>query len=151
MREMPSLFDRTFDRFRRAFQSRNDDDPTQLPSGIDADLNDVAEVRKLIDRSLSQTSAVAARATAAEIGQIYLKLSETGRLRFLGLLAEDYAVEEEAVSKAIARYQAATAPEGREQARFALQDTLRPPARRLIPCRFGTMPRPGTTPVAPAH
>ncbi|MBT8207144.1 MAG: malonyl-CoA decarboxylase [Acidimicrobiia bacterium] len=128
---MASLFDRTFERFRRALRLGGDDGEV-LPAGFSPDLEDVSEIRALIDRSLSQTSAVAARATAAEIGQIYLALTEVGRTRFLTMLAEDYAVREADVAEAISRYQSASDASNREQARFDLQDTLRPPARDLL-------------------
>ena len=128
---MASLFDRTFERFRRAL-GRGGDDTEVLPPGFSPDLEDASAIRELIDRSLSQTSAVAARAAAAEIGQIYLALSESGKTRFLTMLAEVYAVRETEVAEAIDRYQAATDPQSREEARFHLQDTLRPPARNLL-------------------
>ena len=128
---MTSLFDRTFERFRRAWR-RRDEPPGELPPGVTADLESTDEVRRLIDASLRHTSAVAARATAAEVGEIYLQLDGIGRRRFLILLADDFRVEDDIVDGAIAEYGSADSDEQKEQARFRLQDALRPPSIDLL-------------------
>lgn len=128
---MTSLFDRTIGRFRRAFRRGAGVDGS-LPAGLAPDLADVAPIRDRIVRSLAQTNPVAARTHAAELGEIYLKLDDTGKFRFLRLLADEYAVDDSAVETAIADYQAADTLEQKETTRLELRHALRPPAARLL-------------------
>ena len=128
---MTSLFDRTIGRFRRAFR-RDAGTDGSLPAGLAADLPDLAPIRERIVRSLTQTNPVTARTYAAELGEIYLKLDDLGKSRFLQLLADEYAVDDSAVESAIAAYQAAATPEEKESTRLELRRALRPPAARLL-------------------
>lgn len=128
---MTSLFDRTISRFRRAFR-RGAGINGALPAGLSADLSDLAPVRDRIERSLRQTNPVTARVHAAELGEIYLKLDDVGKSRFLELLAADFAVDDVAVTEAITAYQEAAGPEEKETTRLELRDALRPPAARLL-------------------
>ncbi len=128
---MTSLFDRTIGRFRRALR-REAGTSGALPAGLSPDLPDLPPIRDRIDRSLGHTNPVAARTSAAELGEIYLKLDDVGRSRFLQLLADDYTVDDEAVERAIAAYQSAASPAEMESTRLELRDALRPPAVRLL-------------------
>ncbi len=128
---MTSIFDRTIGRFRRAFR-RDAGTNGSLPAGLTPDLPDLEPIRDRIGRTLAQTNPVTARTHAAELGEIYLKLDEVGKSRFLQLLADDYAVDDPAVEDAIAAYQAATTAEDKESTRLELRHALRPPAVRLL-------------------
>jgi len=128
---MTSLFDRTIGRFRRTFR-RDAGADGALPDGLAPDLPDVAPIRDRIARSLAQTNPVTARAHAAELGEIYLKLDEVGKTRFLQLLADEYAVDDADVEDAITAYQAAATGEEKEATRLELRSALRPPATRLL-------------------
>ncbi len=90
---MTSLFDRTIGRFRRALR-REAGTSGALPAGLSPDLPDLTPIRDRIDRRLRHTHPVAARTSAAELGEIYLKLDDVGRSRLLQLLADDYAVDD---------------------------------------------------------
>lgn len=128
---MTSLFDRTIGRFRRAFRRDGGTDGS-LPVGLAPDLPDLAPIRERIARSLAQTNPVTARTYAAELGEIYLKLDDVGKSRFLQLLADEYAVDDAAVENAMAAYQAAATAEDKESTRLELRHALRPPAARLL-------------------
>lgn len=125
-----SLFDRTKERLRRALERA--DGLSSLWGGVTPDLQDPEAVGDLIRRSLAQTSEVAARASAAEVGAIYLNLDEEGKHRFLEMLAVDFATDERAVTEAITEYQQAPGGVERERARFRLLDVLQPPAIDLL-------------------
>ena len=75
---------------------------------------------------------VSARARAAELGRSYLSLNETGRMRFLRLLAEDFDTDGDAVDAAIGRVQAARDPEARRKAEQGLRRALDAPRLRLL-------------------
>lgn len=76
---------------------------------------------------------VSARARAAALGREYLSLSQDGRRRFLGLLAEDFAPDAARIDAAVARLQAAGAdPAARVGAEKALRAALELPSLRLL-------------------
>jgi malonyl-CoA decarboxylase len=75
---------------------------------------------------------VSARARAAELGRSYLSLNETGRARFLRLLAEDFDTDSQAVDMAMGRVQAARDPEARRKAEQGLRRALDAPRLRLL-------------------
>ncbi len=94
-----------------------------LPDG------DVERVRELMCACLEDPIvATAARAKAAEIGYLYLTLSESGRHRFLHLLAEDFGLDVAGLRDALAAH--ADEPSGETYAR--LQRSARPPRVQLL-------------------
>lgn len=63
---------------------------------------DVVIVKEWIENCLAENGGqVEARNRAALLGRAYLKLSQTGKIRFFGLLSEQFGVEESSVEKAI--------------------------------------------------
>src|SRR5690606_15374488 len=91
--------------------------------GIAEDLpeSDIIIVKEWIDDCLAENGGqVEARNRAALLGRAYLKLSGTGRTRFLGLLAEQYGVNEAYVEKAIDQWHNAK-PHQKTQAAQALR------------------------------
>jgi malonyl-CoA decarboxylase len=88
------------------------------------------QLRAQIEDCLSARGGeVSARARAAEIGAAYLGLNDTGRARFLGLLASDYGLEREKLAGALAALNAA--PD-----KFAFADAARELRQRLEPPRI---------------
>lgn len=93
---------------------------------------DVAIVKEWIDDCLAENGGqVEARKRAALLGRAYLKLSVTGRTRFLGLLAEYYGVHEGTVESAIDKWHNARANEKTEAAQ-ALRKALIPSRTALL-------------------
>ncbi len=82
---------------------------------------------------------VSARARAAGLGRIYLRLDAEGRARFLRLLAEEHAVDAAALDEAIEAYRSA-APERRAEAEDRLRQILTAPRVRLL-TQFNELPQ----------
>ncbi len=67
--------------------------------GVNLPKGDLAKVRKKIGACLEgKGGEVSARARAAELGEAYIMLSAAGRRRFLTLLAEEYDIDNKAVT-----------------------------------------------------
>ncbi|MCC6202398.1 MAG: malonyl-CoA decarboxylase [Gammaproteobacteria bacterium] len=82
---------------------------------------------------------VSARARAADLGHLYLALDEDGKHRFLSLLAEEFATDQEAVSAAAAEFLAAEDDASRRLAEAKLREALIPPRARLL-TQFTALP-----------
>jgi malonyl-CoA decarboxylase len=82
---------------------------------------------------------VSARARAAALGRAYLALNETGRIRFLKVLAENFDVNHEAVDAAVEDLQIADEPVSRKKAEAALRKVLEPPRVKLL-TQFNGLP-----------
>ncbi|AFT72378.1 Malonyl-CoA decarboxylase, putative [Alloalcanivorax dieselolei B5] len=105
------------------------------------DLNggDVERLIKWIDACLADDGGqVAARDRAVTLAREFKALNRDGRARFLMLLAEQYAVDEARVERAMEQWRAAGS-EGRMQAALALRDALEPPRMTLL-TRFNGVP-----------
>ena len=73
---------------------------------------DIDRLRKQMQACLeARGGEVSARARAAALGQAYLALDETGRERFLRVLATDFDLAPEAAEEALAALKAAETPE----------------------------------------
>jgi len=83
---------------------------------------------------------VAARARAAALGNAYLSLDETGRRRFLRVLADNFDVDREAVDAAIAAVREAEGLDDRRRAERELRATLKAPRVRLL-THFNALPQ----------
>ncbi len=82
---------------------------------------------------------VSARARAAALGRAYLALNETGRIRFLKVLAENFDVNHEAVDAAVADLQKADGPAARKKAEAVLRKVLEPPRVKIL-TQFNALP-----------
>ncbi len=103
------------------------------PLRPDLPAEDAQRVREQMRACLEAAGGeVSARARAAELGRSYLSLNETGRPRFLRLLAEDFDTDGQAVDAAIGRVQAARDPEARRKAEQELRRALDAPRLRLL-------------------
>ncbi len=126
--EVPRLFDRTLAGLKEAVRGLIGGD------GPDPDLakGDAERIRERFWACLEgRGGEVSARSRAAELGRTYLRLSETGRRRYLSILATEFDRDATAVKQA-ARALEAAAPEGRAAAEDALRDALEAPRERLL-------------------
>jgi malonyl-CoA decarboxylase len=128
------IFDRTLNRFRQAWRlggaGRGPLQDAVAPELADADAE---RVRSQIDACLeSRGGQVSARARAADLGETYLVLNDTGRRRFLGMLAQEYDVDPATIDAAIHARQQATDEEGRRAAERRLREALVPPRVKLL-------------------
>jgi malonyl-CoA decarboxylase len=108
----------------------------------DADLpdDDAARLRAQMRACLEgRGGEVSARARAAQLGRSYCSLGETGRRRFLSILAEDFDTDPEAVNHAIACVAAAATDRDRRAAERGLRTVLEPPRLRLL-TQFNALP-----------
>ena len=82
---------------------------------------------------------VSARMRAAELGKAYLELDAAGRRQFLDILAEEFGVDEAALTAAIAQYQAAGDSEEKLTAGAVLRQAAVPRRVRLL-MQFNGLP-----------
>lgn len=102
---------------------------------------DIDRLRKQMQACLeARGGEVSARARAAALGHAYLALDETGRRRFLRVLAEDFDLSAEAVEASLDTLHAADTAEDRRQARIELRRRLEPPRIRLLQ-QFSSLPQ----------
>jgi len=137
-----TLFDRTLGNLRRAWRDIAEPVKVVLTGAVRPELpdDDLDRLRRRIDACLAgQGGEVSARARAADLGRIYLGLTEEGRGRFLRLLAEEYGTEPEDVDAAIEAYRAAADEIGRRRAEARLRQALEPRRTRLL-TQFNGLP-----------
>ena len=127
----PGILDRTLRRFRRAWSLGRG----PLKDGVAPDLpdGDADRLRKQIDACLeARGGQVSARARAAELGEAYLVLDQTGRRRFLEILAREYDVDPAEVDTAIQARQEAGDEVDKRRAESYLREVLVPPRVKLL-------------------
>jgi malonyl-CoA decarboxylase len=101
--------------------------------------DDVEKLRQqLRDSLLVRGGVVSARARTAELGRTYLALNQTGRERFLKLLAEEFDIDHAAVAVLVERLAHASGDERRAIER-ELRDALEPPRVELL-THFNALP-----------
>lgn len=128
------ILDRTLRQFRKAWRFASPGKAT-LKGDIAPDLPDADLVllRTRIDACLeARGGEVSSRTRAAELGETYLLLNETGRLRFLELLSTDYGIDSDAVDRAIEARQLAEDDAARRAANSALASALVAPRVMLL-------------------
>ncbi len=107
----------------------------QGPAGGDS-----ASLKKLMGACLeARGGEVSARMRAAGLGQTYIQLDRDGRRRFLEIMAEDFAADEDRVAAAAAAFGAAPGPAERLRALQDLHQATRPPRIRLL-TQFNALP-----------
>ena len=82
---------------------------------------------------------VSARARAAALGHVYLALDETGRERFLSVLAHDFDVDQESIDAAVEELRQAQNEDARHQAQAGLRWALEAPRITLL-TQFNALP-----------
>jgi malonyl-CoA decarboxylase len=98
------LFNRTIGNLRRAWKDLTGTARVKLTGVVRAELpeEDRKHLKRQIDECLQRKGGeVSARAMAADLGRTYLELNAEGRRQFLGLLAHEYRVDEEALSESV--------------------------------------------------
>ena len=136
------LVDRTLKRlvkaWRRLALERSDDSIEDLDPDLSDD--DRGRVRRQIESCLAARGGeVSARRRAAELGQSYLSLSNTGRERFLRLLASDYGIDQVAMRDLAASVVNAADGEALDAAEDTLRRALVAPRVRLL-TQFNALP-----------
>ena len=127
----PGILDRTLRRFRRAWRLGRG--PLQDAVAPDLPDADAARLRKQIDACLeTRGGQVSARARAAELGETYLVLDQTGRRRFLEILAREYDVDQAEIDTAIQARQEAVDEVDKRRAESYLREVLVPPRVKLL-------------------
>lgn len=101
---------------------------------------DIEHLRKQMNSCLhSKGGEVTARAQTVELGRTYLNLNETGRARFLDLLAEDFDIDRSRLGKSIDALLAAGEKKDTTKLENDLRESLTTP-RSTILRRFNTLP-----------
>lgn len=129
-----SFFSLTGNRIARALRDLTGAARIALTRSIRPNLpdDDLNWLRQRIDMCLAARGGeVSARGIAAEIGRYYLMMNDTGRGRFLNLLAVHYGVDHAAV-RALAADFGNTRGEAVIKAEEALRDLLESPRLRLL-------------------
>ena len=136
------LVDRTLRRLVRVWRGLALEKAEDSIDVLDADLSDedIEQVRGQIESCLAARGGeVSARRRAAELGQSYLSLSETGRERFLRLLAGDYGIDQDAMRDLAASVVSAADGEPLDTAEDTLRRALVAPRVRLL-TQFNALP-----------
>ncbi len=136
-----TLFDRTWSSLRQVLRDiavrRNIDSFVPRPDLPDPDAEIVREqMRACLE---ARGGEVSARARAAMLGRAYLALRESGRQRWLHILADEFDVDRAAVDAAAERLRAAETPEERVGAEEELRAALEAPRVRLL-TQFNALP-----------
>ena len=134
MASSAGLLERTLRRVRRAWPL-GDPDKSVWRDALSPELSDddAELLRRRVDDCLkARGGEVSGRARAAELGEAYLLLDDTGRHRFLKVLATEYAVDDEAVATAVAEHQAAEGDAERHAAQRRLASALVAPRVELL-------------------
>jgi len=140
--EPTSFLDRTISNLRdgwRAIAGTSYDISTAMarPDLPDSDLE---TLRKQMLACLNNKGGeVSARAEAAKLGQVYLALDETGRKRFLNVLAREFDTDPAQVDAAMDAVQLAEDENDRRDAEYLLKKSLDAPRTKLL-TQFNALP-----------
>lgn len=139
---LDGVFDRTLANLRNAWREIALSARGVLSGAPRPDLpeDDLARLRRQMTDCLNgSVGGVTSRARAAELGRSYLALNDSGRERFLRLLAEEFDTDHEAVKSCCGRLAAAADPAARGAAERALRAALTPPRLTLLR-QFNALP-----------
>ena len=130
-----SFWDRAVRNLRSVWGKIGATDNYLLEASFSPELNEIDQGR-LIEHMRACLEARggedSARSRAAALGHAYLALNETGRKRFLGVLASEFGSDTETVNKAISDLQNATNTENRIAAEKSLREALVSTRTRLL-------------------
>jgi malonyl-CoA decarboxylase len=136
------LFERTLKNLRNAWQGIAGSEYDESAASLQPDLPE-SDAQRLLEQMHAcletRGGEVSARARAAALGRAYLALNETGRIRFLTVLAENFDVDHAAVDAAVEDLQQADVPDLRSKAEATLRKTLEPPRVKLL-TQFNGLP-----------
>lgn len=128
--ESPTLFDRTLASLRDAMRGLVSSGAYRPAPDLPDPDADILRGR-FADCLSARGGEVSARGRAVELGHAYLNLDDTGRRRFLSILAEEFDCDREALDAAAAALPAAP-DKGRAAAVAALRNALTPARIRLL-------------------
>jgi len=149
--DSPRLLDRTLGNLLQVWKDLTGAARVKLTGTVRAELpeEDFKHLKRQIDECLERRGGeVSARAVAAHLGRTYLDLNKAGRQRFLGLLAHEYGVDEEALSASVETWLDLQKGEGppdadrdalRHKVEADLRAVLTPPRVRLL-AQFNALP-----------
>ncbi|MBI3711071.1 MAG: malonyl-CoA decarboxylase [Proteobacteria bacterium] len=140
----PRFLNRTLRNLREAWREVSDSARGVIappgpvaPNLPDEDLERVrAQMRECLE---ARGGEVSGRARAAELGRLYLGLDQSGRQRFLKLLATGFDIDRDAVAAAAEWLRTDADPDGRRAAERALRQALEAPRVRLL-TQFNALP-----------
>ena len=125
----PGFLDRTLAHLRTAWKDLGQSSACPTDLQLHEDLPETEHLCLLEQMSAcleARGGEVAARAGAARLGNAYIGLNDTGKRRFLVLLAANFDVSSEAIDEALIRYQQAD-PLQRRRSLQQLREALDPP------------------------
>ena len=137
-----SFWDRTVRNLRSVWRKIGAADNYFSETSFSLNLDDDDQIR-LIEQMRACLEArggeVSARSRAVALGYAYLALNETGRKRFLSVLATKFGTDTESVNKAVSQLQSATDLAERLTAEKNLKSTLEATRTRLL-TQFNALP-----------
>ena len=137
-----SFLDRTLSNLRNTWRNIAESASGRGDGALRPDLpeDDADELRaRMRDCLKAQGGEPSGRARAAAIGRAYLELNETGRQRFLRILADDFATDAGSVDAAVEGLRGAKGSVERGVAEHALATALQAPRVKLL-TQFNTLP-----------
>jgi|AP45_3_1055517.scaffolds.fasta_scaffold11329_1 malonyl-CoA decarboxylase len=136
------IFDRTLKNLKGAWRGIADASYDATAAGARPDLPD-GDIKTLKEqmRACLETRGgeVSARGRAAALGHVYLALDNTGRERFLSVLANDFDIDGAPVDAAIEEYNMAEGRDARCLAQAVLKKSLEAPRIKLL-TQFNALP-----------
>jgi malonyl-CoA decarboxylase len=87
------------------------------------------QMRQCLDHKGGEVSA---RKKAAELGQTYLTLNESGKRKFMKILAEDFAIDDTKISEAVVMWQKSRSKRELHNSRKKLQAALQPDSLNIL-------------------
>lgn len=136
----PNILGRTLFNLRSAWQQMNilkSDEAKLKPDLPEADR--IRLRQQMHDCLEGKGGNVSARARAAKLGEAYLCLNETGRLRFLKLLAEDFGVNNEAIKALASQITNPPTDANLPKLHQQMRNALRPAGLELL-MQFNSLP-----------
>ena len=134
------MINQTLSNIRSVWQNLNIVKPGELKVQPDLPESDVEKMRGQMRVCLDGKGGdVSARAHAAKLGEAYLGLSDIGRLRFLSILAEDFAVDTKQVNTFAASILSADSDDSLAALHQQMRRALRPSALELL-TKFNSLP-----------
>ena len=133
------IFDKTLFNLRSVWQQINilsSDHPKLKPDLPDADINLLKQ--QMRDCLEGKGGNVSARARAAKLGEAYLCLNDTGRLRFLNLLAQDFGIDNDRI-KRLAEEILSPDVQGLGKLHQQMRNALKPEGLELL-MQFNSLP-----------
>ncbi len=140
MNSNPGFFDRTLANLRSAWRSIARSD-AKLELSADLPEGELEALRECIRACLAgKGGEVSARGRAAELGEAYLGLSDTGKLNFFNLLVDEFSIDQSALQAALTAHVECTTQDERLAGESRLRSLLTPAYLRLL-TQFNALPQ----------